>query len=180
MTAFRNPAPPAATSRLPAILLVTGILVASILPGSAAAVTLKDYEAIPEVGLTQRIVIDRFSGVALSGYDPVSYFAGGRPLPGTQAHELVWAGAVWRFANEGNLAAFRAAPGVYAPAFGGYDGEAVGRGIAAAGNPRIFAVLGNKLVLFRDEVSRSTFLASREMPGKADRAWPALRADLAD
>lgn len=148
------------------------------LAGASAGTLQLDGIALGEVGLTERIVTDRISGVAIGGYDPVAYFAAGRPVAGSADFQLVWNGAAWRFANEGNMAAFAADPGVYAPAFGGYDAGAVGRGVAAAGDPRVFAIAGERLYLFRDGASRDDFLTSPRRAATAEAAWPALEAGL--
>src|SRR5579864_6729471 len=70
---------------------------------------------------TERVVVNRVSGYAISGFDPVAYFAIGAPLAGQNQYESVYDGAIWRFQNEGNLNAFRHNPQVYEPLFGGYD-----------------------------------------------------------
>ncbi|AXS41752.1 hypothetical protein [Breoghania sp. L-A4] len=67
------------------------------------------------------ILVDPMTGLALLGYDPVAYFVDRKPRRGERRYELFWSGVVWRFVNEGNMAAFEAAPEVYAPQFGGYD-----------------------------------------------------------
>src|SRR6476660_1099247 len=79
---------------------------------------------------TERIVVDPVRGLALSGFDPVAYFTDGKALVGRDDLEMNLAGAIWRFRNEGNRAAFAANPEVYLPAFGGYDPIAVARGVA--------------------------------------------------
>jgi len=48
---------------------------------------------------TERVVVNRFSGVAIEGYDPVAYFVDGRPTLGLPDFEASQAGAVWRFAT---------------------------------------------------------------------------------
>src|ERR1700751_5630966 len=53
---------------------------------------------------TQRLVVDRFSGLAIHGYDPVAYFVDRRPVLGLADFEAWQGGAVWRFHNEGNRA----------------------------------------------------------------------------
>ena len=70
---------------------------------------------------TERIVIDRNTGLAISGFDPVAYFTDAQALPGKSEFEQVVAGTAWRFRNAGNRAAFLADPDVYMPRFGGYD-----------------------------------------------------------
>src|SRR5690349_20627670 len=84
---------------------------------------------------TESIVVDPNRGLALSGFDPVAYFTDGKPLMGRDDLETRYAGAIWRFRNEGNRAAFLANPEVYLPAFGGYDPIAVTRGVATPGHP---------------------------------------------
>jgi YHS domain-containing protein len=60
-----------------------------------------------------------FSNVALSGFDAVAYFVRGQPVEGLGDLEYDWNGATWRFANQANLKAFKAAPQTYALQYGG-------------------------------------------------------------
>src|SRR5262249_10116544 len=64
---------------------------------------------------TERVVVNRFSGFAIEGFDPVAYFVDGRAEQGLPDFEATEAGAVWRFRNEGNRASFVAHPEVYGP-----------------------------------------------------------------
>ncbi len=83
------------------------------------------------------------------------------------------AGAVWRFRNAGNLGAFAADPEVYVPRFGGYDPVGVGRGVPAAGDPRIWMIVEQRLYLFQSAESRAVFaLDSERLLATADEAWP--------
>jgi hypothetical protein len=68
---------------------------------------------------TERVVVNRYSGVAIEGFDPVAYFVDARPLVGLPEFEASEAGAVWRFRNEGNRASFVTHPDIYGPQFGG-------------------------------------------------------------
>jgi hypothetical protein len=92
---------------------------------------------------TERIVADPNRGLALSGFDPVAYFTDGKPLLGRG-----FAGATWRFRNEGNRAAFAENPEVYLPTFGGHDPVAVTRGVATAGHLQIWLIAAERLYLF--------------------------------
>ena len=87
--------------------------------------------------------------------------------------EAAQAGAVWRFRNEGNRASFVAHPEIYGPQFGGYDPVDVARGVTLAGNPRFFAVVGQRLYLFGIEAHRDAFAAHPEhyLPEARER-WP--------
>ncbi|MGJ5182129.1 YHS domain-containing (seleno)protein [Bradyrhizobium oligotrophicum] len=128
---------------------------------------------------TQRIIANRYSGLAIDGFDPVSYFVDGQALIGDADFEAAQAGVVWRFRNEGNRASFLAHPEVYGPQFGGYDPTDVARGITVPGNPRLFAVVDERLFLFSREESRDAFKAdpARYLP-RAEARWPALEQEL--
>lgn len=106
---------------------------------------------------TGRIVTDSLTGLALSGFDPVAYFTDGRPHLGEGAHEFAYRGAIWRFRNDGNRAAFARDPQVYAPRFGGYDPIALARGVALPGHPLIWLISGDRLYLFDKPESRTDF-----------------------
>ena len=129
---------------------------------------------------TERVVVNRFSGLAIEGYDPVAYFADARPVVGLPEFEASQAGAVWRFHNEGNRASFVAHPDIYAPQFGGYDPIDLARGITIAGNPRFWLVSGERLYLFGREQTRDAFAAGPEpVLREATERWPALELELA-
>jgi hypothetical protein len=129
---------------------------------------------------TERIVVNRYSGLAIEGFDPVAYFTDAQPVRGLPDFEAADAGAVWRFQNAGNRDAFAAHPEIYGPQFGGYDPIDVARGVAYAGNPRFFVVTGQRLYLFGREDSRNAFAANPSKFLKGARArWPGLQRTLA-
>jgi len=129
---------------------------------------------------TERVVVNRFTGLAIEGFDPVAYFVDARPELGVEDYEASEAGAVWRFRNEGNRASFVAHPDIYGPQFGGYDPLDLVRGVTVAGNPRFFAVAGQRLYLFNREQTRDAFAADPErFATEAARRWPVLEQDLA-
>ena len=129
---------------------------------------------------TERVVVNRFSGVAIEGFDPVAYFVDGTAEQGRPEFEANLWGAVWRFRNEGNRASFLAHPEVYGPQFGGYDPVDVARGVAYAGNPRIWLVSDRRLYLFGREESRDAFAAApAAVLGEARKRWTVLQSELA-
>ncbi len=91
---------------------------------------------------------DAENGFAIGGFDPVAYFVEGQARQGIAGQEFDWQGVSWRFANEGNRAAFAADPEIYSPRFGGFDPVAVGRGNPAEGNPQIWVIHEGNLMLF--------------------------------
>jgi len=155
-----------------ALVLLTGLLSAGTgdLPGLGSA----------RASTTERVVTNRYSGVAIEGYDPVAYFIDERPRVGLAEFEAVQAGVVWRFLNEGNRASFVAHPEVYGPQFGGYDPVDVARGVTVAGNPMFWLVSGQRLYLFAREESRDAFAANPEpFLREATVRWPGLEDKLA-
>jgi hypothetical protein len=128
---------------------------------------------------TERIVVNRFSGLAIEGYDPVAYFTENRPVLGLPDFEAAQAGAVWRFHNEGNRASFMAHPEVYGPQFGGYDPVDVARGVTLAGNPFFFVVTRQRLYLFGIEANRDAFAANPDhFLEEARERWHELEQSL--
>lgn len=129
---------------------------------------------------TERVVVNRFSGVAIEGFDPVAYFVEGRAVPGLENFEAPEAGAVWRFRNEGNRAFFVAHPEIYGPQFGGYDPIDVARGVTFASNPRFWVISGQRLYLFGLEANRDAFAANPDrFLEQANARWPGLQQNLA-
>jgi hypothetical protein len=128
---------------------------------------------------TERIVVDWHTGLAIGGYDPVAFFTDGKPMSGSSDVELHYGGAVWRFANIGNRAAFAASPDVYMPQYGGYDPIGVAHGVAVAGNPNVWIISGEKLFLFYDSSRRDSFASDPDrVIGSADRKWPGVLRTL--
>jgi hypothetical protein len=129
---------------------------------------------------TDRVVTNRYSGIAIEGYDPLAYFIDGRPRLGLPDFEAVEGGAVWRFTNEGNRASFVAHPEIYGPQFGGYDPVDLARGVTVAGNPLFWLVAGDRLYLFGREGTRDAFAANPAPYVKeATLRWPSLEGQLA-
>jgi YHS domain-containing protein len=128
---------------------------------------------VSHAAVTERIVVDWHTGLAIGGYDPVAFFTEHKPTPGRAEFELHYAGAVWRFSNIGNREAFAEHPDVYMPQFGGYDPLGIARGVAVAGNPDIWLIAGERLFLFYDRAWRETFAADPDrVIGSATRKWP--------
>ncbi len=129
---------------------------------------------------TQRVVVNRFTGIAIEGFDPVAYFVGGKPAQGSAQFEASQWGVVWRFQNEGNRVEFLAHPEVYGPQFGGYDPTDIARGVTIAGNPRFFVISGQRLYLFSLETNRDAFAKDPErFLYETNKRWPALEDQLA-
>jgi hypothetical protein len=129
---------------------------------------------------TEFVVVNRHTGLALSGFDPVAYFVDGAARLGRAEFEMSSAGAVWRFVNEGNLAAFAAAPETYTPQFGGYDPVAIARGASTPGHPLMFLLARGQLYLFYNAEARDAFAADPDnLRRAAEENWATVQRQLA-
>ena len=134
----------------------------------------------PRAATTERVVIDRHTGLAIYGIDPVAYFTDRKPRAGREDFELRHAGAIWRFENEGNRAAFAADPDVYMPRFGGYDPVGVSRGVATPGQAGIVGRQRSApLSLLYGRSARGLPRRSRRVIAAAAARWSAVKSELA-
>lgn len=108
--------------------------------------------------LVQTVVTDPLSGVAIEGYDAVSYFTEPEPQQGLPDYEYVWQGVPWYFASAANRDVFMRNPDIYAPQFGGHCLMSLSRGFLSDGKPRLFIIEGMKLYLFYSLANREAFL----------------------
>ena len=169
MTARRRFRKSVATPRVLAALALGLSLVLASVPFAAHAAT------------TQRVVTDRNTGLAIYGVDPVGYFTDKKPIVGRADFEFRFAGAIWRFDNEGNRAAFVADPKVYMPQYGGYDPVGIARGVTTPGYPQLWAIVKNRLYLFYTADARAAFLADPAPTITAAEArWSTMLQDLAE
>lgn len=129
--------------------------------------------------LVTDIVTDPLTGVAIEGYDPVSYFTGPDPQRGSSDHEYYWGGVPWYFVSAANRDVFMRAPDVYAPQFGGHCSMSLARGHLSDGNPRYYALWKMKLHFFYSAANREAFQLSPEQAATDAAAnWPQLSSAL--
>ena len=149
------------------------------LAGLAAAVTPAGPVVSTWAAVTERVVVNRYSGLAIDGFDPVAYFTDAEAAKGKPDIEASSGGAVWRFRNDANRAVFLAHPDIYGPRFGGYDPVDVARGKTVVGQARLWLVSGERLYLFSREDNRNAFAANPEdVVKQANGKWPALLETL--
>lgn len=148
------------------ILTIAAMLLGLAAPAAAAS-------------LVTSIVTDPLTGVAIDGFDPVSYFTGSEPQQGLPDYEYEWSGVPWYFANAANRDIFIRAPEVYAPQFGGHCLMSLSRGYLSDGKPRLYAIEAMKLYFFYSAANREAFLLSRGPAlALAEANWPGLAAGL--
>lgn len=99
------------------------------------------------------------SGVALKGYDPVSYFpeGGETPRPGSSAIQTTLDGVTYYFASTQNLATFNSDPEKYEPTYGGWCAYAMASGSKVDIQPEIFSIDGRRLHFFVSRRAKANF-----------------------
>ncbi len=112
---------------------------AAVLGAAVATTAVTSAFAVDELNVTA-------TGLAMRGYDPVSYFNGG-PQEGAFNITAVHEDATYRFASEENKKTFLANPEAYTPAFGGYCAYGLSVGSKFDGDPNVWAIVDDKLYL---------------------------------
>jgi len=122
-------------------------------------------------------------GLALAGYDPVSYFSegGGEPRPGNPSLSAEHGGRRYYFASEENRGRFLASPERYEPQYGGWCAQAVAGGYKFEVDPESYLVVDDRLLLFYRGMlgdARVDFeeAGARDSLRQADENWPMLLA----
>jgi len=129
-------------------------------------------------GIAQKNIGDDFNqkkGVAIEGYDPVSYFQG-QPKEGKENHSSVYEGVKYLFSSEENLNKFKAAPKSYIPEYGGWCAYAMGKsGDKVKIDPETYKIHNGKLYLFYNFRNQNTLIPWNEneveLKEKADQFW---------
>lgn len=115
------------------------------------------------------------AGLALEGYDPVSYFTDGRPMRGDASLARTYRGATYCFASVEHKNLFEQDPGRYVPQFGGFCGYAASINRVSPVNPEIWQLVNGRLVL--QHTPKAYELFNRDVGGnyaRAEQNWPAL------
>jgi YHS domain-containing protein len=125
------------------------------------------------------VVVDPLTGVAIEGYDPVSYFISSEPQQGLPDYEYIWSGVSWYFASAANRDVFARNPTTYAPQFGGHCVMSLSRGYLSDGKPRLYLIEALKLYFFYSTANRDAFLLSKAEALKlANDNWQNLSKGL--
>src|SRR4051812_32749156 len=83
--------------------------------------------------------------VALSGYDPVTYFTPGRPEKGLPEFSAPFDDAIYWFTSAEHRAIFVGDPDRYAPQFNAFCAVMVSRGTKREADPEAWAIMEGKL-----------------------------------
>lgn len=113
---------------------------------------------------------------ALGGFDPVSYQAEGRAVPGRNDISTMWKGMIWHFATVENRARFEADPRSYAPGLNGLCPVALSNGRTEPGDPRHFVIVGQRVYLLRSDDNQRRFMQNpRAILMEARKVWASLK-----
>lgn len=123
--------------------------------------------------------VDR-RGVAIAGYDPVSYFQGA-PQEGSSEFIFTYEGAQFYFTSKDNMSHFKAKPQHYVPQFGGWCAFAMGdSGEKVSVDPKTYKITEGKLYLFFNSRGNNTLNSwnadEPELRQRARRNWDKLYA----
>lgn len=122
-------------------------------PAAVASADTASAEAAPAEAATPAApsnhVFKDANGVAIHGYDPVSFFAGA-PAEGDAAFTSDYDGATFRFASADNKAKFDADPAHYAPQYGGYCAYGATEGGKYPTDPATGQIVNGKLYFNHD------------------------------
>ena len=114
--------------------------------------------------------------VALSGYDPVSYFTEGHPEKGSVEYQASFDDATYWFKNAEHRAMFGADPDHYAPQFRSYCAILLSRGEKHEADPEAWVIADGKLYVFALKEGVPLFRQqTASVVEKATENWAKLR-----
>jgi YHS domain-containing protein len=115
---------------------------------------------------------------AIDGFDPVSYFADGKPERGSPDITAEWNGAVWHFTTVDHRDAFLKDPTKYAPQYGGFCALGMAHGGGVPTDPEAWTIWKGKLYLnMISEVSITWRYNPDQLIERADKKWEAMNAE---
>ncbi len=132
---------------------------------------------IVSIGFTQNSTkqLNLDKGVAIQGYDPVSYFTKSKAEKGKSEISAAYQGATYYFSSQANKSEFLQSPSKYEPQYGGWCAFAMADGKKVEINPETFKILDGKLYLFYNAYFNNTLKSwdknEKNLKAKADKNW---------
>lgn len=128
------------------------------------------------ISIAQKPEIFSPSGIAIGGYDVVSFFTDTKPVKGIEAYSTVWKESTWLFSSQQHLDSFKRSPEKYEPAYGGYCAYGTSRGYKAPAQADTWTILNDKLYFNYNlkvkeiwEKNRAAYIDS------ANSKWPVVK-----
>jgi YHS domain-containing protein len=116
------------------------------------------------------------NGKAIRGYDPVAYHKENKAVAGADSLQFSWNNANWFFHSQENLQLFKADPGKYAPAYGGYCAYGVSENHLSPTDPEAFTIVNDTLYLNYNLKVRSLWQKdTKTRIQNANTYWPKLK-----
>ncbi len=123
------------------------------------------------------------NGLAIGGYDLVSYFENGKAVKGSESIKTILNATTYYFTTKENQQLFEASPEKYLPQYEGYCALAVSYGKKISIDPQTFKITDGKLYLFfhgntggRKINSIETWNKNEDrLLKKADQLWPDVK-----
>jgi YHS domain-containing protein len=115
-------------------------------------------------------------GVAIKGYDPVSYFTQDKAVKGRKEFSYSYHRVTYHFNSAADQETFQANPAKYEPQYGGWCAYAMGHdGSKVEVDPETFKIINGKLFLFYNRFFNNTLktwnLDESKLHEKADANW---------
>lgn len=121
--------------------------------------------------------VNLVDGVAVHGYDVVSYFTEGKPVEGYGEFTATYEGATYQFSSADNRDKFAANPVAYAPQYGGYCAFGTAMGRKFDGDPTAWKIVEDKLYLNLNKDIQARWI--KDIPGfikGAENNWPIIES----
>ncbi len=115
-------------------------------------------------------------GIAIEGYDPVSYFLLHKAIKGKKEFSVNIDGIIYQFSTPEDQKIFKKNPSAYEPQFGGWCAYAMGStGSKVEVDPETFKISDAKLYLFYNKFFNNTLKSWNKdevnLKNKADINW---------
>jgi YHS domain-containing protein len=135
--------------------------------------------AFPGLSQTDAFRTKQFNldnGVAIKGYDPVSYFLQKKAEKGNKENSISYHRVTYYFASASDQQAFEADPVKYEPQYGGWCAYAMGHdGSTVQVDPETFKIINGKLFLFYNRFFNNTLKTWNQnesgLHSQADANW---------
>ena len=135
-----------------------------------SAVRLLVLVAVLPLGTSLRSVAARPVPLAIKGYDPVAYFAVGKPMRGLPEIEYEWNGYRYRFSRAEHRELFKADPKYYAPQFENYCAMALAKGALVEADPENWLINEGRLYIFGKPAPAGPALFQKDLAGNIAKA----------
>ncbi len=141
----------------------------------ALLLTAIGFSAISQIAKRQQ-EFNLEKGLAIQGYDPVSYFTVHTAIKGKKEWAANFEGVIYYFSSAANKDAFVKNPKKYEPQYGGWCAYAMGAtGEKVEIDPETFKILDGKLYLFYHTWSNNTLPKwnkdEMKLKANADKVW---------